>query len=150
MSHSNSEDANFLPLQDENGSFSDEIGSDENQFLALEKTVEKTVYSLTKWVNALEDKVADLSEALKVSIETQSETKDVLKKLSESMDVFVKENERSRKRQSRLRISNYELGMALSGKLFKSEAKRAKIEFVQRDSIHPSVLPFIVSESESE
>ncbi len=119
-------------------------------FSALEKTVERQVYGLTKWVSALEDKVADLNGALQLSLEKQSECADSLKKMSESMAKMTKETERLRRKRFRLRMSNYELGAALSGKLFKSEAKRAKIEYVPKNEIHASVLPYIVSESESE
>lgn len=126
-----------------------DVSSSENEEEKIKAgQIEKTVESLTKWVSALEDKVADCTEAVKVSLDNQDETHKTLVKISSALDQLVKVQVRTERKRTRLRIANYELATALSDKLYKSEAKRNKTGCVQRGTIHPTVLPFIVSEDE--
>jgi hypothetical protein len=66
-----------------------------------------------------------------------------LKELKECVNV--------KSRIKRMAECNRELGLALSAKIYRSESKRAKTEsFTPITTYHPSVLPFIFSDTEED
>lgn len=108
------------------------------------KTAE-TVGSLTKWVSSLEDKVSECTsqvERLQDQLNTQSESLSAIKNLLEVLTTRVD----CRKRLREATHCNRELGIALSVKLFRSEAKKTKTLPPHPETIHPSVQPFLFDE----
>ena len=110
----------------------------------------RSVDSLQKWVSAVEDNVIHCtSEITKLNdLVAQNEATlqalvNSLKELKQSMNVKT--------RIKRMAECNRELGLALSAKIYRSESKRAKTEsFTPTTTYHPSVLPFIFSDTEED
>jgi uncharacterized coiled-coil protein SlyX len=113
------------------------------------KKTAETVGSLTKWVSSLEDKVSECTtqiELLQEQISTQSDTLNTIKSMLHALTEKVD----CRKRLREATHCNRQLGVALSAKLFKSEAKRTKTNPPPHNTIHPSVEPFLVDESDTQ
>jgi hypothetical protein len=112
--------------------------------------LQRSVDGLQKWVSAVEDKVIECSSEVEKLNElvTQNETtlKAIVASLKELTSVV-----QTKDRMKRMTECNRELGLALSAKIYRSEAKRAKTEtFTPVTTFHPSVLPFIFSDTEEE
>lgn len=108
----------------------------------------ETVESLRMWISSIEDKVfactcevESLHEAL---VSNDITLKAILGSLKE-LTAEVKTKERVK----RMTECNRELGLALSAKIYKSEAKRLKTTYTPQNTFHPSVLPYIFSDEDS-
>jgi hypothetical protein len=122
----------------------------ENECCEHKKTAE-IVDSLTKWVSTVDSKATHCITHLEEISEMVTRHEAILLSIQSLVSVSRKE-EQLKRRVEILEAANIELGLALSSKLYKSEAKRNKgvIEPISVVGIfHPTVLPFIVERDES-
>ena len=113
------------------------------------ETVLESVDSLRMWVSAVEEKVTNCREEIEKLNDSVQQNETTLTAILSSLKVLTSEIH-SKERIKRMTECNRELGLALSVKIFRSEAKRSKTnETAPLNTFHPSVLPFIFSDTES-
>jgi hypothetical protein len=121
---------------------------DVNDFKTADKVLE-SVDGLQKWLSAVEDKVATCSDEIEYLHEIVLQNEKTLLSVLDSVKELTREV-RTKDRIKRMTECNRELGLALSAKLYRSDAKRLKTNApIPPNTFHPSVLPFIFSDSES-
>jgi hypothetical protein len=131
-------------LNESNVSNSDDFNQ-ENDCCEHRKTAE-IVDSLSKWVSTVDSKATHCVSTLESITETLDRHESFLLSIKQLL-VASKKQEQLVRRIQMLEDSNLELGVALSAKLFKSDAKRNKGSIPPTSvvgAIHPSVLPFLV------
>jgi len=111
-----------------------------------EKIVE-TVESLRVWVSSIDDNLVDCVHEIKNLKDAIDQNEKTLQTILGGLKVLTSEV-KTKDRIKRMTECNRELGLALSAKLYRSEAKRLKISVPVVNTFHPSVLPFIFSDSE--
>jgi hypothetical protein len=112
--------------------------------------LQRSVDGLQKWVSAVEDKVIVCSTELEKLNELVTQNEATLKAIVDSLKE-LNQCVQTKNRIKRMTECNRELGLALSAKIYRSEAKRAKTEtFTPITTFHPSVLPFIFSDTEED
>lgn len=122
----------------------------ENDCCEHKKTAE-IVDSLTKWVSTVDSKATHCVSHLEEISETINRHEAILLTIH-SLLASSRKQEQLERRVKLLEEANLELGVALSTKLYKSEAKRNKGMIPPTSvisGIHPAVLPYIVEKEET-
>jgi hypothetical protein len=121
----------------------------ENDCCEHKKTAE-IVDSLSKWVSTVDSKATHCVSSLEQITETLDRHESFLLSIKQLLTASKKQEQLARRVQM-LEDANLELGIALSAKLFKSDAKRNKGSLPQTSvvgAIHPSVLPFLIEKQD--
>jgi len=114
-----------------------------------DEKIAESVESLRVWVSSIEDNVVQCVHevrSLNDAVEQNERTLETILRGLKHLTSQVKTKDRIK----RMTECNRELGLALSAKLYRSEAKRLKTTYTPVNTFHPSVIPFIFSDTEDE
>jgi predicted RNase H-like nuclease (RuvC/YqgF family) len=114
-----------------------------------DEKIAESVESLRVWVSSIEDNVVQCVHevrSLNDAVEQNERTLETILRGLKHLTAQVK----TKDRMKRMTECNRELGFALSAKLYRSEAKRLKTTYTPVNTFHPSVIPFIFSDTEDE
>ena len=112
-----------------------------------EEKIAGSVESLRVWVSSIEDNVVECAHEIKNLNDAVEQNERTLQAILGGLKNLTSEL-KTKDRIKRMTECNRELGLALSAKLYRSEAKRLKISVPSVHTFHPSVLPYIFSDSE--
>lgn len=137
MSH----ESEFISYNDDDNLSSIEPKTDEK--------IAESVESLRVWVSSIEDNVVQCVQEVRNLNDAVEQNERTLETILRGLKQLTSEV-KTKERMKRMTECNRELGLALSAKLYRSEAKRLKTTYTPLNTFHPSVIPFIFSDSEDE
>ena len=138
MSH----ESQFITYDEDDSSSVEAVSPDSTKEKILE-----TVQSLRMWISSIEDTVSNCTREVENLHDALTSNDVTLRAILSGLKELTAEV-KTKERVKRMTECNRELGLALSAKIYRSEAKRLKTSFTPLNTFHPSVLPFIFSDSD--